>query len=70
MTVGLAGLGAGLYRYSSSASAEPKNRPKAFNGEDWIDLKVAGIETLSHNTKKLRFEFEDKEAVGGLPVAC
>lgn len=69
LTVGLAGLGAGLYRYSSSASAEPKNRLKAFNGEDWIDLKVAGIETLSHNTKKLRFEFEDKEAVGGLPVA-
>lgn len=70
VAVGLAGAGAGFYRYSTGAAAEPINRPKVFNGEDWIDLKVAGIETLSHNTKKLRFEFDDKEAVGGLPVAC
>ncbi|KAJ5403569.1 hypothetical protein N7509_003440 [Penicillium cosmopolitanum] len=69
VAVGLAGAGAGFYRYSTGAAAEPINRPKVFNGEDWIDLKVAGIETLSHNTKKLRFEFDDKEAVGGLPVA-
>ncbi|KAJ5586815.1 uncharacterized protein N7459_002580 [Penicillium hispanicum] len=66
--VGLAGLGAGLWRYNS-ASAETKDRPKVFNGEEWVDLKLAGIEHLSHNTKKLRFEFEDQEAVGGLPVA-
>lgn len=71
VSVGLAGLGAGIWRYnSSSATIDPKDRPKVFNGEEWIDLKVAGVENLSHNTKKLRFEFEDKEAVGGLPVAC
>ncbi|KAJ5746617.1 hypothetical protein N7520_011799 [Penicillium odoratum] len=67
--VGLAGLAAGVYRYNSSAVAEPKERAKVFNGQDWVDLKVAAIETLSHNTKKIRFEFEDKEAVSGLPVA-
>lgn len=71
VAVGLAGLGAGLWRYNSSAAAiDPKDRPKVFNGEGWIDLKVANIETLSHNTKRLRFEFEDKEAIAGLPVAC
>ena len=72
IAVGLAGLGAGVYRYSNSATAtaEIKERPKVFNGENWVDLKLASIENLSHNTKKLRFEFEDPEAVGGLPVAC
>ncbi|KAJ5712932.1 Riboflavin synthase-like beta-barrel [Penicillium malachiteum] len=69
LTVGLAGLGAGVYRYSTSAVAEPKERAKVFNGQDWVDLKVSDVETLSHNTKRIRFEFDDKEAVGGLPVA-
>lgn len=70
MSVGLAGLGAGIYRYRTSAVAEPKDRPKVFNGEEWVDLKLAGVEDLSGNTKKLRFEFENKEAVSGLSVAC
>jgi cytochrome-b5 reductase len=61
VAVGLAGAAAGFYRYSTGAVAEP---------QDWIDLKVAGVETLSHNTKKIRFAFDDEEAVGGLPVAC
>lgn len=68
--VGLAGLGAGLYRYTTAADAEPKDRPKVFNGQDWVDLKVGNVETLSHNTKRIRFDFDDKEAIGGLPVAC
>lgn len=68
--VGLAGLAAGVYRYSTGAVAEPKDRPKVFNGEDWVDLKLANIEVLSPNTKRLRFEYDDKEAVSGLPVAC
>lgn len=68
--VGLAGLGAGVYRYSTSAAAEPKERPKVFNGEGWVDLKLANIENLSPNTKRLRFEYDDKEAVSGLTVAC
>lgn len=68
--VGLAGAAAGYYRYTSGGAVEAKDRPKAFNGQDWVDLKVSQIENLSHNTKRVRFEFEDKEAVGGLPVAC
>lgn len=70
--VGLAGLGAGLYRYygGEGKTIELKDRPKVFNGESWVDLKLANIEVLSHNTKRLRFEFDDKEAVSGIPVAC
>ncbi|KAJ5679129.1 Riboflavin synthase-like beta-barrel [Penicillium macrosclerotiorum] len=70
VAVGLAGAGAGFYRYNSGAATiDLKDRPKVFNGEEWVDLKLASVETLSHNTKKLRFEFDDKEAVSGLPVA-
>ena len=48
------------------------DRPKVFKGGDqgWFDLKLAEIEVLNHNTKRLRFEFEDKEAVSGLQIAC
>lgn len=74
LTVGLVGAGIGFYRYSTgAATAEaPKDRQKVFVGGDqgWVDLKLAGVETLSHNTKRFRFEFEDKEAVSGLNVAC
>ncbi|KAJ5893393.1 hypothetical protein N7495_005084 [Penicillium taxi] len=70
--VGLAGLGAGLWRYygdNPAAAIELKDRPKVFNGNDWVDLKLTSVEVLSHNSKKLRYEFDDKEAVSGLPVA-
>jgi len=72
LAVGAAGLAIGAYRYSQTAGAEPKNREKVFTGGDqgWVTLKVADVETLSHNTKRLRFEFPDKEAVSGLPVTC
>ncbi|KAL2797181.1 NADH-cytochrome b5 reductase 2 [Aspergillus keveii] len=75
LAVGLAGVGAGLYRYNSGAATAvaeaPKDRPKVFTGGDqgWVDLKLSNIEILSHNTKRLRFEFADKEAVSGLHVA-
>ncbi|KAE8351172.1 NADH-cytochrome b5 reductase 2 [Aspergillus coremiiformis] len=70
-TVGLTGLGVGLYRYYSSAAEAPTERPKVFIGGDqgWVDLKLSEIEVLNHNTKRLRFEFEDKEAVSGLHIA-
>ncbi|OJJ47786.1 hypothetical protein ASPZODRAFT_94625 [Penicilliopsis zonata CBS 506.65] len=73
LTVGLAGLGVGLYRYSSdSATAQaPKQRESTFTGGDqgWVDLKLSEIEVLNHNTKRLRFELPDKEAVSGMHVA-
>ncbi|KDE80174.1 NADH-cytochrome b-5 reductase [Aspergillus oryzae 100-8] len=72
--VGLTGLSVGLYRYyyGAGATAEaPVERAKVFTGGDqgWVDLKLSEIEVLSHNTKRLRFEFEDKEAVSGVTIA-
>ncbi|KAB8276667.1 NADH-cytochrome b5 reductase 2 [Aspergillus minisclerotigenes] len=72
--VGLTGLSVGLYRYyyGAGATAEaPIERAKVFTGGDqgWVDLKLSEIEVLSHNTKRLRFEFEDKEAVSGVTIA-
>ena len=69
---GTAGLGAGLYRYYSGGSMDYKDRPKVLTGGDqgWIDLRLAGVEDLSHNVKRFRFAFDDKEAVSGLHVAC
>lgn len=73
LSVGLVGAGIGFYRYSTgSATAEsPKDRQRVFVGgeQGFVDLKLANVETLSHNTKRLRFEFDDKEAVSGLNVA-
>lgn len=72
LAVGVAGLAVGTYRYAGSAAAEEKPRDKVFKGGDqgFVDLKLAAIEELSPNTKKFRFEFEDKDAVSGLPVTC
>jgi len=44
---------------------------KVFTGGDqgFISLKLAEVEQLSHNTKRLRFSFEDDNAVSGLAVA-
>ncbi|PYH36651.1 cytochrome b5 reductase family protein [Aspergillus neoniger CBS 115656] len=71
--VGITGVAVGLYRYNSATAEAPAvvDRPKVFKGGDqgWFDLKLSEIEVLNHNTKRLRFEFEDKEAVSGLQVA-
>ncbi|GKZ19061.1 NADH-cytochrome b5 reductase [Aspergillus brasiliensis] len=71
--VGITGVGVGLYRYNSATAEAPAavDRPKVFKGGDqgWFDLKLSEIEVLNHNTKRLRFEFEDKEALSGIQVA-
>jgi cytochrome-b5 reductase len=73
--IGAIGIGVGVYRYTQQkpGSAEPaKERAKVFLGGDqgWVNLKLADVEDLSPNTKRLRFEFPDKEAVSGMKVAC
>lgn len=73
--MGAIGVGTGVYRYMQSKPAvaeEIKERAKVFTGGDqgFVDLKLSDIEILSPNTKRYRFEFEDKEAVSGLHVAC
>ncbi|EGC46316.1 NADH-cytochrome b5 reductase [Histoplasma capsulatum var. duboisii H88] len=64
---------AGYYYYwqSTSAKSEPKERSTVFKGGDqgWVGLKLAHIDNVNHNVKKLRFEFEDPESVSGLHIA-
>lgn len=51
-------------------SSEP---PKpVFTGGDqgFVDLKLAEVEDVSHNTKRFRFEFPEKDQVSGLHIAC
>lgn len=47
--------------------AEPK---KAFIGgeQGWLSLKVSEVETINHNTKRVRFELPESDQVSGLPV--
>lgn len=61
-----------FWQQQSSVNAELKERSKVFTGGDqgFVDLKLAGIEPVSHNAKKFRFEFPDKESVSGLHIAC
>lgn len=46
-------------------TAEPK---KALNGE-WVSLKLEEVETVNHNTKRLRFKLPEEDQVSGLSVA-
>ncbi|KAH8700548.1 putative NADH-cytochrome b5 reductase [Talaromyces proteolyticus] len=71
--IGAIGIGAGIYRYTqgNSASAETKLSSPVFTGgeQGFVNLKVREIEDLSPNTKRLRFEFADKDAPSGLHIA-
>ena len=49
--------------------AEPK---MAFKGGDqgFIDLKLESVESVSANTKRLRFKLPEEDQVSGLKIAC
>jgi len=53
------------------ARTDITNAPKVFRGGDqgFVSLKLDEVELINHNTKKLRFSFEDPESVSGLHVA-
>ena len=74
ISIGLVGLAIGVYRYTQDGATakEQKEREKVFTGgeQGWVDLKLGAIEDLSHNTKRFRFEFPDKDMISGLNVAC
>ncbi|RKF77896.1 NADH-cytochrome b5 reductase 2 [Golovinomyces cichoracearum] len=41
----------------------------AFTGQGFINLKLDNVETINHNTKKLRFALPEKDQVSGLQTA-
>lgn len=51
-----------------AVGAEPK---KALTGGDqgFVSLKLAEVELVNHNTKRLRFELPESDQVSGLSVA-
>lgn len=73
--------GQALAQSTPASSSEEKNVPgktgggvqpvKCFTGGDqgFISLVLDNVETVSHNTKKLRFKLSSEDAVSGLPVA-
>lgn len=59
------------YAYHASCTNFVANETgKAFTGgNDWIDLKVAKTEALSHDTQHITFDLPNKEDVSGLITA-
>lgn len=53
--------------YAESPSQPP---PKVFSGVLGPTLKLGSSETVNHNTKRLRFDFPDSNAVSGLTLTC
>jgi cytochrome-b5 reductase len=79
----IAAAAAGYVYYNGSAPAaaeaakekvkgEVKEPAKTFTGGDqgFIDLKLAEVTHVNHNTKRFRFELPEKDAVSGLTTAC
>ncbi|OAQ66848.1 NADH-cytochrome b5 reductase [Pochonia chlamydosporia 170] len=73
---GAAVAGAGYYYFSGSSSVAAKVKEAvpakpAFTGGDqgFVSLKLADIEIVNHNTKRLRFELPESDMVSGLQIA-
>lgn len=57
--------------HTAQHTSGPKDPKKIFTtGFSFQDLKLESSEIVNHNTKRLRFEFPDKDAVSGLHVSC
>ena len=53
------------------SSQSPKDPKKFFtSGFSFQDLKLESSEVVNHDTKRLRFELPDKDAVSGLRASC
>ena len=58
-------------RIVQDPSKSPKEPKKIFtSGFTFQDLKLESSEIVNHNTKRLRFELPDKDAVSGLHASC
>ncbi|KAM5354793.1 hypothetical protein ACJ41O_001439 [Fusarium nematophilum] len=72
---GAVSITGGMYWYVQSAAADPRRAgsepKKAFRGGDqgFLSLQLADVETVNHNTKRLRFKLPEPDQVSGLTVA-
>lgn len=74
--LGAGAIGGGGYWYyangaSASKAAIPAGPPnKTLKGDnEWVDLKLKSVETVSPNTKRFRFELPNPNDISGLHVA-
>jgi cytochrome-b5 reductase len=75
--VGAVTAGAGYYFLSGSGAQKVDSKAlslpakKAFTGADqgFVPLTVTEVETLNHNTKRVRFKLPEDDMVSGLHVA-
>lgn len=82
--IGVAAVGGGYYALSGKSAAQIKDEAKniashptqltgkkVFTGGDqgFIPLTLESVDEVNHNTKKLRFKFEEGDSVSGLSVA-
>ncbi|KAF8539370.1 hypothetical protein BDD12DRAFT_737213, partial [Trichophaea hybrida] len=63
-----AGAGAGYYFYTAETPLPPAIPTLTGDGK-WVDLKLAKIEQISPNTKRLRFKLPSEDHVSGLKIA-
>ncbi|VEU19722.1 DEKNAAC100494 [Brettanomyces naardenensis] len=65
--ISLAAVAGGAYLYQTYA---PTNSKPVFTGNDqWIDLKLKSVKSVSHDSKLFTFEFPDSSAKSGLVTA-
>lgn len=58
-------------RTAPHSAQSPKDPKKIFtSGFSFQNLKLESTEVVNHNTKRLRFELPDKDAVSGLRASC
>ncbi|RMJ09865.1 hypothetical protein CDV36_010508 [Fusarium kuroshium] len=77
--VGAVGIAGSVYWYSGGVSApatavvirKAAESKKAFTGgkQGFLSLQLADVETVNHNTKRLRFKLPKPDQVSGLTVA-
>lgn len=70
---GFAILGIGIYSVRSSfptAQAESTEPPVIFSGFSPTTLRLRSVKIVNHDTKRLVFEFPDKNARSGLSLTC
>lgn len=70
IVAGAAGAYWSTQRFIAEAHAESTEPPKIFGGFGFTTLRLQRSEAVNHNTKRLVFEFPDKDAQSGLPLTC
>lgn len=58
------------YSVAMKPSKEQGSQRTFGRGPAFISLRLESVETLSHDTKRLRFQLPDNDAVSGLGLTC